>query len=141
MHRVTSAVLNEDILFLDYNEIKEAIDNPDKLIIYTYPELCLIYEFKPNDNELKQWHWLKKEFGGTIERRDEQHPSIGRDEDVSKDNKFKSYSDGRGTYVKDGCPAAGIFNATKFVHISADVFEFWKDYRKFRETHRIIGKS
>ena len=130
MYRVTSEVLNEDVLFLSYNEKKEVIDNPDKLVVYSYPELCLIQEMKPDKEELKEWHKLKKEFDGVIER---------RTDGISKSFKRSSNPDGRGTYSENECSAAAAFNPTKSVSISTNVFEFFEDYRKFRDARKIAG--
>jgi len=121
MHKITSNLLGEDILFLSALERKENIENNENLIIYSYAEQYLIREHKISGEDLKFIHKLKKAFRGTIERRD-----YGA-------GQRKYYKNGHGTRVEDECSAESAFDATKSISISSDVFEFFKDYRKFRE--------
>lgn len=131
MNRITSAILNEDILFLSALEKKENIENKNNLVVYSYAEQYLIKECKPTPEDLKFIHDLKKEFEGVIERRD----------DVSRSSERTYYQNGRGMRVEDECAAGSVFNATKSISISTDVFEFFEDYRKFREKNRSVGKN
>lgn len=123
MNRITSAILNEDILFLGALEKKENIENKDNLVVYSYAEQYLIKECKPTPDDLRFIHNLKKDFNGVIERRNY----------VSRSFERKRYQDGGRTRVKDECTAESVFDAAKSISISTDVFEFFKDYRKFRE--------
>lgn len=132
MNRITSAVLNEDILFLGTLEKKENIENKDNLVVYSYAEQYLINECKPSPEDLKFIHNLKKEFDGVIERRDNY---------VSNSSERKYYQNERGTGVEEQCTTGYIFNATKSISISTDVFEFFKDYWKFREKNRSIREN
>ena len=132
MHRITSAILNEDILFLGALEKKDNLENKDNLVVYSYAEQYLIKECKPTSKDLKFIHSLKKGFNGVIER---------RDYNVSNSSERKCYQDGRGTRVEDKRTAESVFNAAKSVSISTDVFEFFKDYREFREKNRGVGKN
>lgn len=137
MKIITSAILNEDILFLGDLEKKESIENKNNLVVYNYAEQCLIKDCKPTPEDLKFIHNLKKEFEGVIERRDDG----GTNYKVSGSSEQKCYQDGRGMRVKDECAAGSVFNATKSISISTDVFEFFEDYRKFREKNRSVGKN
>jgi hypothetical protein len=124
MLRITSKILNEDILFLGALEKRENIENKDNLVVYNYAEQYLIKELKPSPEDLIFMHKLKKEFEGVIERRDY----------VSRSSERKYFKNEFGTRVEDECSAESAFDATKSISISTDVFEFFKDYRKFRET-------
>jgi hypothetical protein len=123
MRRITSALLDEDILFLDKLEKSENIENKDNLVVYSYAEQYLIRECKPRKDDLKFIHNLKKAFGGTIERRDYASRNFGR----------RYYQNEPGTRAENECSTESIFDAAKSISISSDVFEFFKDYRKFRE--------
>ena len=129
MYRISSTVLNENILFLNALEKKEAIENKDNLVIYSYAEQHLINECKPTPGDLRFIHKLKKEFNGVIERRDY----------VSDSRERTNYQDERGARVKDERTAESIFDAAKSISISTDVFEFFRDYQKFRGKDRRVG--
>ncbi len=131
MNRITSTILNEDILFLSALENKENIENKDNLIVYSYAEQYLIKECKPTPDDLRFIHNLKKEFDGVIERRDY----------VSNSSERKRYQNGGRARIEDERTAESVFNATKSISINTDVFEFFKDYRKFREKNRSIREN
>lgn len=135
MHRITSAILNEDIFFLGALEKKENAENKDNLIIYNYAEQYLIKECKPTPEDLRFIHNLKKEFGGVIERRDNGRTGY----QVSNSSERKCNQNGQGVRVEDECATESVFNATKSISISADVFEFFKDYREFRDRNKRVS--
>lgn len=131
MDIITSNLLSEDIIFLKASEPEARIENKNNLVVYSYAEQHLIKQLQLKGDDLKFVHKLKKEFKGTLERRDYETTAYKRTCDQIRG----------GVGVEGQCGAEQLFSAAKSISIVEDVFEFFSDYRKFREESRRAGKN